>query len=242
MTPSEAGRLLAHCAAFDNRQPSAVANKAWSYALYDIPFDEDVFRAVARFYGTPPANPGERLWIQPHDVRAGRSAMRAQRLVNFVYQPPPGGADPDFLSRYRQQMESVASGRVAGPDMAPVLVGGPHQSGVNELAGVGREVPAAGSLISAVRRSGPLGQSCPVCKAPVGRACRRRVLGRKRPHPHEIRRENARRAAVGLVPLTLADWERAEQTSMAKRRAASRQAFARYQASEEAAPPERGMS
>ena len=78
MTPDDAARLLAACAAFDNRQPSEMAKRAWATALNDVPLDQDCFDAVAAFYGTPPQDPNQRLWIQPHNVRTeiGRASCR----------------------------------------------------------------------------------------------------------------------------------------------------------------------
>jgi hypothetical protein len=180
MTPAEASDLLTRCAAFDNRQPSAAAAIAWASSLNDIPLDRDAFAAVDRFYGTP-ARPGERLWIQPHDVRTHRKILRAERLENFAYEPPPGLDDPDFVKRLRAQQRAVGSGTRPAPAHAPALTGGPHKAVANKLAGIGREVPDED--IDAVRRPGPLGAECPKCKAAIGRPCRT-PGGKERPvHP-----------------------------------------------------------
>ncbi len=171
MTPDEAQQLLAACAAFDNRQPSQIAKRAWARALAKIPLDDDCFEAVARYYGTP-AKDGQRLWIQPADVIAHRRAVRAERLENFVYEPPPGLEDPDFIKRLRGQMYAVGSSTVPAPSQAPALTGGPHPSLKETLAAIGRDVPDEDDEIAAVRRPGPLGVECPKCHAPIGRPCR----------------------------------------------------------------------
>lgn len=171
MTPDEAQQLLAACAAFDNRQPSVIAKRAWARALGKIPLDDDCFEAVARYYGTP-AKDGQRLWIQPADVIAHRRLVRAERLENFVYEPPPGEDDPDFIKRLRGQQYAVGSGTVAAPSQAPALTGGPAKQVGEFLKGVGREVPDEDDETAAVRRPGPLGRECPKCTAPIGRPCR----------------------------------------------------------------------
>lgn len=192
MTPAEASDLLSRCAAFDNRKPSLVAAQAWANALHDVPLDQDTFAAVDQFYATPPAKPGERLWIQPHDVRAHRRQIRADRTANFVYEPPAGDEDPAFLTRFRAQLAAVASGIVAAPSTAPALEGGPHPDVVRALEGVGREVlddDEDQAAVAAVRRPGPLGRECPKCSASIGRPCR--TPGGKERVPHPARRGEA---------------------------------------------------
>lgn len=114
MTPDEAIRLLAHCAAFDNRKPSQAAAQAWAAALHDIPLDADALGAVARFYATPDGE-GQK-WIQPHHVRAHRAAIRSDRIgpAGPGLHPAPPPADPDdvqgYLRALRQQQAGIADG------------------------------------------------------------------------------------------------------------------------------------
>lgn len=170
MTPDEAQQLLAACAAYDNRQPSVIAKRAWARALAKVPFDDDCIEAVARYYATP-AKDGTRLWIQPADVIKHRAAVRAERLETFVYEPPAGRLDdPDYIKRLRAQQYAVGSGHVPGPTQAPALTGGPHKSVADKLKDIGRDVPDED--VDAVRRPGPLGTACPKCSAPIGRPCR----------------------------------------------------------------------
>ncbi|MEU5425147.1 hypothetical protein AB0H73_06010 [Streptomyces olivoreticuli] len=209
MTPTDAARLLAHAAAFDNRQPSRAANSAWSAALHDVPLDDDALAAVARYYGTPPKTPGQRLWIQPHDIRTGRQAIRAERLETFVYEGDPDESAKQYLARRRSQLAAVASGQVAPPPDRPALDGPPHTQIKDLLEGIGQRIPD--DDIQRVRRPGPLGIECPTCHVPVGRPCRtpggkpRRAAhgqrsaaaqGRPLPDPAVEEREIARRRDV----------------------------------------------
>lgn len=221
MTPDDAQKLLAACAAFDNRQPSQIAKRAWATALKDVPLDQDCFDAVARFYGTPPKEAGQRLWIQPHDVRTHRRIIRGERLENFIYEPPPGDDDPHYLQRLRGQQNAIGGGAVAGPSDAPALTGGPHPSVAKKLAAIGRTVPDVDDgEVATVRRPGPLGIECPKCSAAIGRPCR--TPGGKEREVHPARRGEASDPA-------------AEQAEMERRKAASARHLAREQVVDEEA-------
>lgn len=191
MTPAEAAKLLGHCAAFDNRTVGETAARAWATALRDVPFDPDTLDAVARYYGTEPRKDGERLWIQPHDIRTHRRAIRSERATGFLYEPPAGQLeDPAYLRRYRRQLDAVASGQQPAPTGRPALDGPPHPDVAERLAEIGRTVPGEDE---GVRRPGPLGIECPKCHAPIGRPCRfpgatvRTGIGKERPTPHPAR-------------------------------------------------------
>lgn len=189
MTPDDAKKLLAHAAAFDNRKPSLAAALAWAKALHDVPLDQDALDAIARFYGTIPTDPSQRLWLQPHDVRNHRTAIRNERLENFAYEPPAGELDPDYLNRYRRQLAAVASGVAPAPTSAPALTGGPHKTVEGQLAGIGRTVPDRDE--PKIRRSGPLGVHCSTCYAPIGHRCKTPAGKPRGPHA-------ARLAAAGV--------------------------------------------
>lgn len=234
MKRSEASDLLTRCAGFDNRQPSASAAEAWASALRDIPLDADAFAAVDRFYGTPPKEEGQRLWIQPHDVRRIRRRIRSERLANFQYEPVGDEAPREYLARLRGQQDAIASARTAAPSTAPALTGGPHRTVADALERVGRTVPDSdeAALADTVRRTGPLGVRCPTCGAAVGRPCKtpggsdKQPLGRPRSTPHRARI----RAAAGEPGLTPEQQAAAEE----RRREASRAALARMHADSEA--------
>lgn len=143
MTPIEAAKLLAHCAAFDNRKPSQAANEAWAAALHDVPGDPDAFAAVARFYSEP-TREGEtgRRWIEPHHVRTYRKKIRSERLGETIpaYVPPdPDETGREFLVRRRQQLTAIADGRLQ-PVPVRQLAGGPHPSVRRALEGAVRTV------------------------------------------------------------------------------------------------------
>lgn len=232
MKTSEASDLLTRCAGFDNRQPSLAAAEAWASALADIPLDPDTFAAVDRYYGTPPKDPNQRLWIQPHDVRRLRKTIRSERVEGFHYEPPDADETPaEFIARYRGQLAAVATGHVAAPVGRLALEGGPHPAFTRELEArgyhVGRPVPETDqeAAIATVRRAGPLGVQCPACGAVTGRPCRtpggstKQPLGKPRTKPHGARI----RAAVGADDLT--PQQRAAEEE--RRREASRRALAR---------------
>lgn len=237
MTPSEAAQLLGHCAAFDNRTVGKVDARAWSAALHDVPFDDDAVAAVAAFYGTPPKDPSQRLWIQPHNVRTLRTKIRNQRLENFQYEPLPDETTGEYLARYRGQVQAIASGRIAPSTGRLALEGGPHPDVVRELEErgwqVGHDVADSDeeSLTDSVRRAGPLGVECPTCGAAIGRPCKtpggtgKQPLGKPRKQPHSARR----RAASGQAEVT--PEQRAAEEE--RRREASRLALARLQADNE---------
>lgn len=201
MNPTEAAELLGHAAAFDNRNPSAAAAVAWSAALEDVPLDADAKAAVAMYYRTPPQNPNERLWILPHHVRTLRSKIRSKRLENFQYEPVAGETVPEYLARYKGQVQAIASGRVPAPSGRLALEGGPSREFVAELEARGWQGLKAvdggeeAELVDAVRRSGPLGVECPIpkCRAAVGKPCKgpagtdKQPLGKPRLKPHSAR-------------------------------------------------------
>ncbi|MFI8942685.1 hypothetical protein [Streptomyces syringium] len=236
MKPSEASDLLTRCAAFDNRQPSATAAMAWASALADVPLDADTYAAVDRYYGTPPKDPGQRLWIQPHDIRRIRRTIRSERLENFVYEPVDGETPAEYLARRRGQLNAVASGRAVQYGERPALSGGPHLDVAKALEGVGRSVPDSDeeALADSVRRAGPLGIECPKCQAAIGHPCRlpggstKQPIGKPRANPHPARIA----AASGQPAPDPAQQAREEEL----RREASRRALARMQADEEPIP------
>jgi hypothetical protein len=230
---SEAAQLLAHCAAFDNRTVGRVDADGWAAALHDVPFDDDTRAAVARYYGTPPDRPGDRLWIQPHHVRSGRLAIRRERYGDTLpaYLPPAElETGAQYVVRRRAQIDAVASGRAPsrpiplnGPPARSVLEGLAERGfdgldGRRGLAPAGRPVPDGSeqAAVAEVRRPGPLGVECPACQAAIGRPCRNEFHGRRRVlgKPHAAR---ARVAAGGPAVVESAeDIERRREEYLAR--------------------------
>lgn len=223
MNRAEAGRLLMHAAAFDNRQPSEAAAEAWAAALGNMPFDQDALAAVARYYSTPPARPGDRLWIQPHDIRTHRAAIRNARLVGFQYDPQPGDENPKvYLRNLRQQQALVAGGHRPAAVRA-ALPPGESDRMKGTLALVGRIVPKDGDDDSEPAAS-PLSVACPQCAARLGQHCKKGGHPITTPHaartrvangepatdPNAERAAEQRRTAAAAYLDSLTDDERAE--------------------------------
>lgn len=202
MNEKEAAQLLGYCAAFDNRKPSQAAAVAWSSALKDVPLDADAKAAVDAYYTTAPKDPDAKLWILPHNVRTLRAKIRSARLENFQYEPIEGETTAEYLTRYRGQVQAIASGRYAIPVGRHAIEGGPSKQfmaeledrgwqGVRTIDEEGRPVDA--ELIDTVRRSGPLGIACPSCQAAIGRPCKtpggseKQPMGKPRLKPHSAR-------------------------------------------------------
>lgn len=244
MTPTEASDLLTRCAAFDNRGASAAAAIAWASALKDVPLDEDAFAAVDRYYGTTVTKAGEKLWIQPHNVRAHRLAIRKERLGETLpaYEPVQGETGSEFIRRRRAQLDAVATGRAVGRPVGQ-LTGPPHPSVALKLEGAFRgrisleaDPEPAPSLADEVRRAGPLGIVCPKCNAAIGRPCHRSTssdkqpIGKPRATPHADRET----AASGQYVPTAEERRQQEE----RQREASRRALERLQAEPASPDPE----
>lgn len=176
ITYEEAGRLLALAAARDQRTVGDADVLAWhadfnaaglSYA--------DADAALTRFYAVEMASlkTEDRRRITTPDVISIARKIRNERLANFVYEPPPGDDDPNYLARLRGQLEATAGGRRPALTERPALEGGPHPAVAKALAGlVGQAVPDEDGETSSVKRPGPLGTQCPKCQAAIGRPCR----------------------------------------------------------------------
>ncbi|MFD8234042.1 hypothetical protein ACFV20_19440 [Streptomyces sp. NPDC059696] len=144
---------------------------AWYDILAPYNFD-DARQAAARIAHRQP-------FVAPSEIAAEISKIRSERTHDFVYEPPTGDRDPNYLERYRQQLAATGDG--ARP---PVIAKELPKRPVAELLGaVGRQVPAAD--VSTVRRPGPLGVECPACRAAIGRPCR--MAGGRERAPHEAR-------------------------------------------------------
>ncbi|MFF8997105.1 hypothetical protein ACF1GW_30775 [Streptomyces achromogenes] len=173
MTPAEIAALLSFAAAFDRRTLGEADVLAWHTVLGDVTFDA-AKAAVTAHYAV------ETRWIMPADIRQHVLKTRADTAADIQgpgLPPEIPDADPDdvpaYLAAVREQRHRAADGLKPRP--------------VKELlAGIGRQIPNQNpNEVAAVRRPGPLGITCPNCRAPIGRPCRT-GSGRERA-PHENR-------------------------------------------------------
>lgn len=192
ITYEEAGRLLALAAARDQRTVGDADVLAWhadfnaaglSYA--------DADAALTRFYAVEMASlkTEDRRRITTPDVISIARKIRNERLANFVYEPPPGDDDPNYLARLRGQLEATANGQRPALTERLALEGGPHPDVARVLASIVQAVPDEDDDTSSVRRPGPLGTECPKCQAAIGRPCR--TPGGKERTPHPARKGEA---------------------------------------------------
>lgn len=110
MSPADAGKLLALCAAFDNRKPdtSGMAAAAWADALGGLSF-EDCAAAIRKHYRETDR------YIMPSHVRAGvdkLNELRAARLRasdewreerRAVEAPPEQRVKPEAIRAFIEQ-------------------------------------------------------------------------------------------------------------------------------------------
>ncbi|NUO42374.1 MAG: hypothetical protein HOV82_10080 [Streptomyces sp.] len=172
MTPDETVILARYVRAlcpqqkFDEYTPDAWHDVLGEHTL------TDARQAAARVAKRQP-------FVAPSEIVAEIGTIRKERTHDFVYEPPGGDTDPNYLERYRQQLAATGNGQ-----RPPVVHKELSARPVAELLGaVGRDIPAD---VAAVRRPGPLGVECPACRAAIGRPCRIAPSGRERA-PHEAR-------------------------------------------------------
>lgn len=202
ITFEEAGRLLGLAAARDQRTVGDADILAWHSDLNAAGVAyTDAEAALTRFYAVEMAGlePEDRRRVTTPDVISIARKIRNERLANFVYEPPPGERDPNYLARLRGQITQVANGARPALIERPALEGGPHKSVLKELAKVGRDVPEEPGEdkpepdpVAEVRRPGPLGVECPVCQAAIGRPCRVEIGDKRR----ELRKPHSARTRV----------------------------------------------
>ncbi|MCX4778125.1 zinc finger domain-containing protein [Streptomyces sp. NBC_01264] len=168
------GMLLGLAAARDQRTVGDADNLAWHADLNTAGITyAGAEEAITRFYVDQATLPvDERRRITTPDVISLARKIRTERLKNFTYEPPPGDHDPHYLARRRDQILSIADGRVPAPLDQPALTGDPGPQFAALLAGVGRDVPDEEAAPNPVKRRGPLGVACPSCGSAIGRPCR----------------------------------------------------------------------
>lgn len=225
----EAGQLLGLAAARDQRNVGDADVLAWHADLNagGVSYT-DACAALTRFYAVDMASLEleKRRRVTTPDVIGIARKIRNERLANFIYEPPPGDEDPNYLQRLRRQLEATANGETPALKERPAIEGTPPLQVRALLSGIGRTVPESGEEAAAeaerdaVRRSGPLGRPCPKCSAAIGRPCRTPGGKERASHP-------ARRGETGDPA--------AEQAEIERRKAASARSLARQA---DAAPEE----
>lgn len=235
----EVGMLLGLAAARDQRTVGDADNLAWHADLnaagVTLPVAE---QALTRFYAKDMASlePDQRRRVTTPDIIGIARKIRAERVADFIYEPPPGDEDPHYLRRLRGQLEATANGvRPAVPERAAIESG--TKRDVAALLGqVGRSVPGepdeldeeTATEVERVRRPGPLGVECPTCQAAIGRPCKAGEFGTGR-RPRELHNPHAARGRVARgEPASLDAPEEIE-----RRRAASLAHLARLAAEQE---------
>lgn len=114
MNKSDAAELLTFAAAFDQRTIGNADVEAWALALADIPWDDSTRAAIAAFYGAPGSTDDRdtRRFVQPHNVRAGRSRIRNDRLARIVEPTPNPHAEVTYGEELRAIRRAIADGRI----------------------------------------------------------------------------------------------------------------------------------
>lgn len=230
----EVGELLGLAAARDQRTVGDADGLAWHADLNAANVTFQVAQqALTRFYARDMASlePDQRRRVTTPDIIGIARKIRAERVAGFMYEPPPGGSDPQYLRRLRGQLVATANGdRPAAPDRLAISAGSPRD--MQSLTGlIGREVPGDPDEsvlheVAAIRRPGPLGVACPTCKAAIGRRCRVDGFGDRR--PRELRNPHSARGRVARgEPASTETPEEIE-----RRRAASLAALQRLEAAE----------
>lgn len=237
----EAGRLLGLAAARDQRTVGDADVLAWHADLNaaGIAF-HDATAALTRFYAVEMAGlePDARRRVTTPDVISIARKIRNERLANFMYEPPPGDKDPNYLQRLHAQLEATASGQTPALTERPALEGGPSERLAEILSGIGRRVPGepdeeTPEEVAEIKRPGPIGIACPVCQAAIGRPCKVEIPGGDR-KPRELRKPHAARIRVAAGgPAELESPE-----VIAQRRAASLAKLQQLAANEAAAEEE----
>lgn len=137
MNPTEAAKVLAKAAAYDNRQATQVAALAWAEALdTDLPLT-DALRIVGEHYRE------ERAWVMPSDINRRWRSLGKARLETAVRmglpEPPDELADdPEAWAAWKQAQIAAVK---AGCDGAQVEARAWHAIG--RTPHQRREVPSA---------------------------------------------------------------------------------------------------
>jgi hypothetical protein len=231
ITFEEAGELLGLAAARDQRTVGDADILAWHSDLNAAGVTYPVAaQALTRFYARDMASlePDQRRRVTSPDIIGIARKIRAERVADFIYEPPPGTTDPHYLQRLRGQLVATANGdRPAAPAHLALSAGSPRDMrALTNL--IGRTVPdepadTVPDEVAAIRRPGPLGVDCPTCRAAIGHPCSTEGVGSIGGRP--LRKPHAARGRVARgEPASLDTSEEIE-----RRRAASLAALQRLE-------------
>lgn len=223
MTPDETVVLARYVRALCPQQKfDEFTPDAWHDVLGSYPLAESRAAAAAVARKQP--------FVSPAEIIAEITRCRGENASDFQ---GPGlaaevpDADPDdvpaYLAALRAQRTRAADGmELKRRPVAELIAGVVDSFGDIPTSDAAEVVP--------VRRSGPLGVNCPVCRAAIGRPCQLEGVGGNRP-ARELRQPHAARIRVSKGgPAVLESPEEIE-----RRRAASLAHLERLAANEESA-------
>lgn len=108
MNTEQAAAVLAKCAAFDNRKPSAAVVHAWAEALHPDMSVNDALEFVSEHYAET------NQWLMPADLNRAFRKRRRQRLdavPDAAYPLPPANVSPvNYLTFTRTVRRSIGAG------------------------------------------------------------------------------------------------------------------------------------
>lgn len=215
ITFEEVGMLLGLAAARDQRTTGDADVLAWHSDLNaaGVTF-ASASAALSRFYVDQASLPvDQRYRATSPDIIGLARKLRSERLENFVYEPPPGDSDPDYLTRRRAQLAAAGDGiRPADPERE-ALDARPRPVAAL-MPGVGREVPDEDGNVR-----GALGVTCPKCGAEKLRAC-------KTPNGRRMHVLHPSRIAAANTSTASAPVNEAAEQEIERRKAAARAALA----------------
>lgn len=167
--------LLGQVTARDQRSTGEADVTTWWHDLNTARITyRDAQAAANHYYAVvwPAQKPQDRFRLTaPVVIELVRKA-HAERLANFVYEPTPGETGAEFVERYDQQRDAVASGQVPPvPSITQALRPRPIAALVAGVAAA-RVLPPEIADVIAKRR--PPGRSirCPGCGAAPNAPCR----------------------------------------------------------------------
>lgn len=109
MNTAQAAQLLAMAAAYDNRNASEIAARAWAEALDDVRFEDARYALIEHYKRS-------RQWLMPAEIREGVRALREQRTLRGRVRlgHPPADLEPEAHTEFLR-----LSDRLLGDGLSP---------------------------------------------------------------------------------------------------------------------------